>query len=277
MLDLREGVLGQSVSYSATYAPELLFPVHREAQRVALGLRGDTLPFVGEDCWNAYELSWLNQAGKPVVALGNFRFPAHSPCLIESKSMKLYLNGLNQTRFVDAAEVANTIARDFSKVAGERVKVSVTPLDALTERTQGPCSGVCLDSLELECSVYKPNPDFLACRASSEATEETLFSRLLKSNCPVTGQPDWATIIIRYQGQALDHEGVLKYIVSYREHSEFHEHCVERIYCDLMSRCHPEKLFVQALYTRRGGLDINPWRASDADFCSLTHRPDLRQ
>ena len=252
--------LGKPVAYRDTYAPELLFPIERQLKRDEIGVRGDALPFVGEDLWNAYELSWLNARGKPVVALARFRVPADTPRLIESKSLKLYLNAFNQSRFADAGTVRETIARDLSAAAGGAVAVELMPLGERPLRQIGYPQGVCLDDLDIDIDTYQPAPALLAARG--EIVSETLYSHLLKSNCLVTGQPDWGMVVVRYTGPAIEREGLLRYIVSFREHNEFHEQCVERVFCDIMARCHPQALAVWARYTRRGGLDINPFRAT---------------
>lgn len=255
--------LGKPTEYRADYAPELLYPIPRQLKRDELGIRPDALPFVGEDIWNAYELSWLNPKGKPVVALGTFRVPADSPNLIESKSLKLYLNSFNQTAFADQDAVEAILARDLSAVAGAPVRISLKQPSAYSPAQPGYPAGICLDELDISCDTYQPAPELLR-TSDGPVVEETLYSHLLKSNCLVTGQPDWAMVVIRYRGRPLDRAGLLRYLVSFRGHHEFHEQCVERIYCDLSRRCTPEALRVHARYTRRGGLDINPCRSSGA-------------
>ena len=253
-------LLGQAVAYRDTYAPELLFPIARQLKRDELGLRAGAMPFVGEDLWNAYELSWLNPRGKPVVALGQLRVPASTPNLIESKSLKLYLNALNQQRFDSTAAVRELVCRDLSAAAGGPVGVVLMPLQEQPPRAAAYPQGICLDALDIDIDTYQPEPGFL--RAAGQVVSETLYSHLLKSNCLVTGQPDWGMVVVRYTGPAIDRAGLLRYIVSFRQHNEFHEQCVERIFCDLSARCRPARLAVWARYTRRGGLDINPFRAS---------------
>ncbi|MBN8443413.1 MAG: NADPH-dependent 7-cyano-7-deazaguanine reductase QueF [Thauera sp.] len=253
--------LGRPVAYRDTYAPELLFPIERQLKRTELGLRADALPFVGEDLWNAWELSWLDPRGKPVVAVGRFRVPASTPRLVESKSLKLYLNAFNQQKFADVAAVRETIEKDLSEAAGGRVVVEIEPLLLRPQRIEGYPEGVCLDALDIDIDTYQPTPDFLSAAGDGEVVE-TLYSHLLKSNCLVTGQPDWGMVVVRYRGPAIDREGLLRYIVSFREHNEFHEQCVERVFCDVLARCRPAELSVWARYTRRGGLDINPFRAT---------------
>lgn len=255
--------LGRPVAYRTDYAPELLFPVARQPKRDELGLPPGSLPFSGWDLWNAYEISWLNPRGKPVVAVGEFRVPADSPCLIESKSLKLYLNSFNQTAFPSMGAVEAVIARDLSAAAGATVQVSLIPPQAVVRRF-GAIPGVLLDDLEVDIRYYQPRPELLS--APGPEVAETLHSHLLKSNCLVTGQPDWGSVALRYRGPAIDRAGLLAYIVSFREHNEFHEQCVERIFGDVLSRCRPAELAVWARYTRRGGLDINPFRSTDRDF-----------
>ncbi len=267
--------LGRPVRYRSTYAPELLFPIERQIKRDELGVRADALPFVGEDLWNAYELSWLNPRGKPVVAIGRFRVPANTPRLVESKSLKLYLNAFNQQAFSDIGEVAATIERDLSAATGGVVRAGVETLDRRPVRAFGYPDGVCLDGIDVDIDTYQPMPHFL--EAGGPAVEETLYSHLLKSNCLVTGQPDWGMLVVRYRGAAIDRAGLLRYVISFREHDEFHEQCVERVFCDILSRCRPEALAVWARYTRRGGLDINPYRTTSHAPLPVDEHMEVRQ
>ncbi len=253
--------LGKPSEYVSHYSPALLFPIDRQGKRDELGVRGDALPFQGEDLWNAYELSWLNLRGKPVVAIGEFRVPAESPRLIESKSLKLYLNSFNQSRFASCEAVLQCLLRDLSAACGAEVRVSLTDLSFRPVRGFAYPEGVLLDTLDIAVDRYQPDPGLLCADDALPPVSETLYSHLLKSNCLVTGQPDWGTVVVRYRGAPIDREGLLRYIVSFREHNEFHEQCVERIFCDLLARCRPAELAVWARYTRRGGLDINPFRA----------------
>lgn len=253
--------LGKPSEYVSQYRPELLFPIDRQGKRDELGVRADALPFHGEDVWNAYELSWLNPRGKPVVALGEFRVPAASPRLIESKSLKLYLNSFNQSCFASCDEVENVVRRDLSTACGADVQVALADLSCRPVRAFGYPQGVLLDELDIAIDRYQPDPGVLHADVASAPVSEILYSHLLKSNCLVTGQPDWGTVVVRYRGAPIDREGLLRYIVSFREHNEFHEQCVERIFCDILARCRPTALAVWARYTRRGGLDINPFRA----------------
>ena len=253
--------LGKDTAYADRYDPGLLFPIPRADKRAELGM-AETLPFHGVDIWNAYELSWLDPRGKPQVALAEFRVPAASPQIIESKSFKLYLNGFAQERLADAAALAATLVRDLSAAAGAVVGVQLRDAraDALPVVA---LDGRLLDDQDLAIDHYgPPRPDYLRADATATAVDETLVSHLLRSNCPVTGQPDWGSVQIAYRGAPIDHAGLLRYLVSFRTHNEFHEQCVERIFVDLMQRCAPQQLSVHARYTRRGGLDINPFRSS---------------
>ncbi|XKE44238.1 NADPH-dependent 7-cyano-7-deazaguanine reductase QueF [Halomonas organivorans] len=259
---LAHAPLGRESAYPEHYDAGLLYPISRAANRAPLGIEEGALPFVGEDEWHAFEVSWLNARGKPIVAVARFRLPADSPRLIESKSWKLYLNSFNQTRFATRAEVVATLERDLAEAAGSPVSVELFGVDdeVLAPRR---LPGECLDELDIEVSDYTPSPGHL--RVSEEIVEETLHSHLLKSNCPVTGQPDWGSVLIRYRGPRLDREGLLRYLIGYRQHQDFHEHCVEHIFMDLMTRARPERLLVLARYVRRGGLDISPWRATPGE------------
>jgi 7-cyano-7-deazaguanine reductase len=268
--------LGKATEYQSHYAPELLFPIPRQLKRSELGIADAALPFVGEDLWNAYELSWLNAKGKPVVAVGTFRVPASSPNLIESKSFKLYLNSFNQSSFSSLEAVAAAMNRDLSAAAGSPVAVALEPLSQRPQATIGIPDGILLDDLDIACDRYQPAPDLLA-SLPGETVEETLYSHLLKSNCLVTGQPDWAMVVIRYRGAPIDRAGLLRYIVSFRNHNEFHEQCVERIFTDLQARCRPDALAVYARYTRRGGLDINPFRSTDECYGRPENIREIRQ
>jgi 7-cyano-7-deazaguanine reductase len=255
--------LGKSSEYIATYTPSLLFPIPRAAKWAELGLTAETLPYQGVDFWNCYELSWLLPSGKPVVAIGEFCIPADSPNIIESKSFKLYLNSLNQTPFASQAEVVSTLEKDLSGAAGKPVGVRIRSLKDIEAEGIVPVPGVCVDDLDVTISSYdRPQPELLQCD-ESRVVEESLHSHLLKSNCPVTSQPDWGSVAVEYRGAALDHGSFLAYIVSFRQHSDFHEQCVERIFMDLQRLLKPEKLTVSARYVRRGGLDINPYRSTE--------------
>jgi 7-cyano-7-deazaguanine reductase len=256
-----DSALGRTAVYPDRYDPGLLFPISRAVQRAELGV-GDPLPFHGVDIWNAYELSWLDERGKPEVALGEFRVPATTPNLVESKSLKLYLAGYHQERVGSSALIRERLARDLSAVTGGAVEVALRAPARFSSSDWAELAGESIDALPVAIENFgPPKADYLV--AAREEVEESLVSDLLKSNCPVTGQPDWASVQIRYTGHRIDREGLLRYLVSFRQYADFHEHCVERIYMDLMRRCAPRRLSVYARYTRRGGLDINPWRSSE--------------
>jgi len=256
-----DSALGRSTDYPDRYDPGLLFPIARAAQRAALGI-GEPLPFHGVDIWNAYELSWLDKRGKPEVAVAEFRFPATTPNIVESKSFKLYLASFNQERLASADALRERIARDLSAAAGGAVDVVLTTPSRFDTLALRELDGESIDGEAVEITSYGPPDEALLATTAGDA-DETLVSDLLKSNCPVTGQPDWASIAIRYTGPRIDRAALLRYLVSFRNHADFHEHCVERIYMDIRQRCAPRTLSVLARYTRRGGLDINPWRSSE--------------
>lgn len=258
---LSHAPLGKETVYITEYAPELLFPIARNPKRQLLGIQ--QLPFHGVDIWNAFEISWLNLKGKPEVACAEFRFPCTSPNLIESKSFKLYLNSFNQTKVGSIDELKAIISEDLSQAAQANVAATLTPIHELKQTIQNHYHGILLDSQDVTCSHYHVEPKSLT--VDAKLVEETLYSHLLKSNCPVTGQPDWASIFIHYHGPKIHHEGLLQYLVSFRCHDEFHEQCVERIFADLSRYCKPQQLTVYARYTRRGGLDINPFRSNFED------------
>ena len=269
--------LGHATDYPDSYDAGLLFPMPREASRAALGIAAQTLPFGGVDRWHAWEISWLNPQGKPEVAIGRFDIPADSVCMVESKSLKLYLNSYNNERMVSREAVRALIETDLSAACQAGVMVELYALDALPARVGeqgGALPGDSIDAPELSFDCYQPDASLLS--AGGDPVEECLRSDLLKTNCPVTLQPDWATLVVRYRGPRIDREGLLRYVVSFRNHADFHEHCVERIYMDLLQRCRPERLTVNAFYTRRGGLDINPWRSNfeqpDARFVKLARQ-----
>lgn len=253
--------LGKQVEYPSQYQPKLLFPVARQLKRDGIDIQGQ-LPFHGTDIWNAYELSWLNSKGKPQVAIAVFEFDCASPNIIESKSFKLYLNSLNQTRFTDWQSVEKTLTDDLSKAAETAVSVKLFKVEDYNQTVPvKEWQGVLLDELDIEIGSYQYQPELLALE-SEEMVAESLYSHLLKSNCLITSQPDWASILIEYKGPKIDQASLLKYLISFRNHNEFHEQCVERVFTDIMSHCKPLELTVYARYTRRGGLDINPWRSN---------------
>ena len=253
--------LGKPVAYGGDYDPSLLHPIPRATQRAALGL-GDDLPFVGADIWNAYELSWLDARGKPRVALAELRMPATSPNIVESKSLKLYLGSHAQVRYADAEALRTLLMRDLGDAAGAPVTVVLTPAGTNSFSSSESLEGDPIDDLPIEITHYgPPRADFLVSDAEQKV-DEVLVSHLFRSNCPVTGQPDWASIQVRYAGPRIARDGLLRYLVSFRSHCDFHEHCIERIFVDLQQRCAPTRLAVFGRFTRRGGIDINPFRAT---------------
>ncbi|ACV26145.1 NADPH-dependent 7-cyano-7-deazaguanine reductase QueF [Kangiella koreensis] len=253
--------LGKQVEYPSQYQPELLFPVARQLKRVEIDIQGQ-LPFHGTDIWNAYELSWLNAKGKPQVAIAVFEFDCTSTNIIESKSFKLYLNSLNQSRFADWQAVEKTVTNDLSKAAETSVSVRLFKVEEYNLSVPvKEWQGILLDDLDIEINDYQYQPELLKLQ-SDEVVSESLYSHLLKSNCLITSQPDWASILIEYKGPKIHQESLLKYLISFRNHNEFHEQCVERVFTDIMRYCKPSELTVYARYTRRGGLDINPWRSN---------------
>ena len=258
---LKQSPLGQETAYINSYDPSLLYPIARDLNWKEAGVDRASLPFKGVDIWNAYELSWLNLRGKPEVRLAEFKVFADSANIIESKSFKLYLNSLNLSRFESESEVQALLEKDLSEVAQGRIEVRLYHPDQAPEF--GQFTGFCIDNQDVEISQYTPAPELLS--TGEDDVDEVLYSHLLKSNCPVTGQPDWATIGICYQGKEIEREGLLKYIISYREHGDFHEQCVENIFMHIWERCAPKSLSVYARYVRRGGLDINPFRSSEQD------------
>ncbi|MGY5612002.1 NADPH-dependent 7-cyano-7-deazaguanine reductase QueF [Vibrio brasiliensis] len=259
--ELASLTLGQKTEYSNQYDPSLLQPVPRSLNRDDLEL-GDSLPFQGCDIWTLYELSWLNDKGLPQVAIGEVSIPATSANLIESKSFKLYLNSFNQTQFSSWDEVERVLVKDLSQCAGEEVSVTVRSVVDYTDSLIVTMDGECIDEQDIEITSYDFDRTLIQGAATGEVVEESLHSHLLKSNCLITNQPDWGSVEIQYKGKQIDREALLRYIVSFREHNEFHEQCVERIFTDIMEFCQPETLTVYARYTRRGGLDINPYRSN---------------
>jgi len=257
--DLRKSPLGHATTYADAYDARLLFAVDRKPLRDELGL-SDPLPFRGVDRWNAYELSWLDENGKPEIAIASFDVPAHSPRIVESKSVKLYLTAYNLTRFADRDAVAATIARDIGAATGAHVAAKLVAPERFGALSIGQPRGESLDASPATFDKYEPTPDALAC--AGEPADETLHTQLFRSVCPVTGQPDYASVEIAYRGRRIDRAGLLRYLVSFRRHPGFHEHCVERIFTDVWRRCSPQRLAVYARFTRRGGVDINPYRTS---------------
>ncbi|MBA2650746.1 MAG: NADPH-dependent 7-cyano-7-deazaguanine reductase QueF [Tatlockia sp.] len=260
--DLIDSPLGQRSVYAANYDASLLFPISRQPKRATINI-GQSLPFNGFDLWTAFELSWLNEKCKPIVAMADIIIPCDSPNIIESKSFKLYLNSFNNTLFASVDVVREILKRDLSAAVGCDVEIVIYAANDVANLQFAEFEGFYLDEMDISCSEYKVNADLLL--SSDEIVNNcTVYSHLLKSNCPVTGQPDWGSVSINYSGPRINNETLLQYLVSFRNHNEFHEQCIERIFMDLMTRCKPEELTVYARYTRRGGLDINPIRSNKA-------------
>ena len=259
MHNLKNLPLGKASAFKDQYDSSLLFPIARTPHRQNMGININTLPFKGFDIWNAYEVSWLNVKGKPEVRICQIILFCNSEFLIESKSLKLYLNSYSGTKFSSAREVEKQIAADLSSATNSKVMVTLIDLDIKQEISKP--SGVCIDEQDIEIPKFE-KPSSSELKILNEFRTETLYSELMKSNCPVTGQPDWATVMVTYSGQQIDPAGLLRYIISFRNCNELHEECVERIFCDIMEHCKPEELTVYARYTRRGGIDINPIRST---------------
>lgn len=258
-----QSLLGKQTDYKTRYDASLLFGIERQVKWAEFGVAEGALPYQGIDIWTAYELSWLLPSGKPMVAMAEIQVPAESPCIIESKSFKLYLNSFNQSVFADSAELTSVMVQDLSAVAGAEVTVRILSLDQAAAAGLSTLPGSCIDELDIEIGQYtEPDASLLQC--SAEPADEQLHSHLLRSCCPVTGQPDWGSMAIEYRGQKkLCHASLLRYLVSFREHQDFHEQCVERVFLDLHRLLVPEQLTVYARYLRRGGLDINPYRSTE--------------
>ncbi len=256
-----ESELGKKSDYETAYNPNRLYAIPRAAKREEIGINPDKLPFYGVDCWNHYEVSWLNDKGKPMVGIAEIIYDCRSPKLIESKSLKLYFNSFNNTKISGIAALESMVKGDLEKRIEADVVVRIVTLDKAEAFNIQALMGESIDALDVECSVYLVEPAFLV--VENEEITETLYSNLLKSNCLVTNQPDWGSVQITYTGKKINHEGLLKYLVSFRNHNEFHEQCIERIFVDIMSKCEPTSLTVYGRYTRRGGLDINPYRSTE--------------
>lgn len=268
---IQSSALGKETHYVDHYCPEVLYPIPRKYKRSELGIHSATPPFYGFDTWNDYETSWLNSKGKPVVAMTTFHIPCTSPNIIESKSIKIYLNSFSNTPFSSKQAVAELIAKDLTSSAGSPVQVTLHSLESPGMLTTHKVPGICIDSLDVEIDRYENQPNYLTL-LSEKTVRETLYTNLLKSNCPVTGQPDWATLIIDYEGPKICREGLLKYIVSLRNQHEFHEQCIERIFMMIKAHCRPSYLTVNGRYTRRGGKDINPYRSTNPEINYLNQR-----
>lgn len=263
--------LGKKTEYINTYDASLLFPISRAPNREALNIETNALPFSGYDCWNHYEFSWLNLKGKPIAAMLTIIYDCRSPNIVESKSLKLYFNSFNNTQFESSEQVHDTIKQDINKAIGYDVTIQIHLLnDTINLAISASLTGSNIDELDITCDTYMVDPSLLT--TADEIVTETLTSNLLKSNCPVTNQPDWGSVQITYKGPQINRVNLLKYIVSFRNHNEFHEQCIERIFTDIMSHCKPNELTVYGRYTRRGGLDINPYRSTQPDHKHLNTR-----
>lgn len=266
-------VLGSKIAHPQAYSPSILESLPRSPGRTQVGITdAGNLPFSGFDLWTAYEISWLNEKGKPIVAIGEFEIPASTPGLIESKSLKLYLNSFNQTKFRSHDAVAAILEKDLSQAAGGEIKVRLYPHFIGFNHTIMALPGINIDHEDIDVKDYSFSPDILSNAVTDNAmtVSEMLTSNLLKSNCLVTNQPDWGSLIIKYEGKKIDSKQLLHYIISFRNHNEFHEQCVERIFMDIKQYCRPQKLSVFARYTRRGGLDINPFRSDFENILPAT-------
>lgn len=270
--------LGRKSTYPASVDPAVLYPVARAEARKPLGIDAAALPFTGADIWNAWEVSWLDARGRPRIAVAELRIPGDSPNIVESKSLKLYLNGYAMTRFEDAHDVRARIARDVAACVDAEVDVTLLEPAGFARLQVADFAGESLDGQELGITGYAaPDPGHLRTRARARPTEEALVTRLFRSRCPVTGQPDWASVRIRYRGRPIDRAGLLRYLVSFRDHAAFHEACVEQIFTDIAARCAPQALMVYARFLRRGGIDINPWRATPGFVATPANLRDARQ
>lgn len=267
--NLQDCALGKETISPQNYDPSCLYPIHRAAKRQEMGIDPHALPFKGYDYWNHYEVSWLNEKGKPIVAFAEIVYDCHSPFIIESKSLKLYFNSFNQFKFKSMEQVAQTAKKDLEAILETSVSIMLHPLSKLPAKNA--FDGVCLDELDIACSVYHVDKNLL--HTDNTWVSETVYTDLLRSNCLITHQPDWGSVQIAYQGNQINHEDLLRYIVSYRKENEFGEPCVERIFIDILQQCQPKVLTVHGRYTRRGGLDINAYRSTESvDFKGLNFR-----
>lgn len=263
MADQSDNPLGKIVAYPRNYDPGILHSIARASGREPEGIDCEKLPFFGADKWTCYELSWLDQSGKPNVGVAEIVVPCDSPNLVESKSLKLYLNSINEHRFNSIDALRETIATDIQKICGAKIIIDIFSINQYAQKGLHLLAGICLDDLVLLGVHPEPDPRILSISDSHMVKDEGLYSHLLKSNCPMTGQPDWASVQISYRGRAINHQSLLAYLISFRHHQGFHEQCVEKIFTDINRQCKPEKLTIIARYTRRGGLDINPWRSTE--------------
>ena len=276
MSDVNQSELGKKSQYISEYNPDILFPISRQIKRDEIGISANQLPFHGYDCWNHYEVSWLNSKGKPQVAIAEIIYDCHSPNIIESKSLKLYFNSFNNTKVESVENLTTIIKTDLSARIGAQVQIKIFNLqEAQTYYQCEALNGDCLDELDIAMETFDLNPQVL--KTESILTKEILYSNLLKSNCLVTFQPDWGSVQIEYQGPKINRESLLQYILSFRNHNEFHEQCIERIFIDILRHCKPIHLSVLGRYTRRGGLDINPFRTTDLSSNVAFNKRLIRQ
>lgn len=276
MNDVNKSELGKKSEYISQYNPNILFPISRQIKRDEIYIDSKHLPFTGYDCWNHYEVSWLNLKGKPQVAIAEIIYDSDSPNIIESKSLKLYFNSFNNTRIENTDELCSIIQTDLSHSVGAAVKIKLFNLnEAQLHYACTQLNGECLDELDITMDDYSLTPQILT--TDENIVEETLYSNLLKSNCLVTYQPDWGSIQIHYKGKKIHRESLLKYIISFRNHNEFHEQCIERIFIDILNHCKPMHLSILGRYTRRGGLDINPYRTTNKEQCKISNERLIRQ
>jgi len=260
--DFQGSMLGKPAKAVSKYTPSLLYPIAREKLRSGLIIDPERLPFQGADLWTAYELSWLNRDGKPEVGVIQIRVPCSSRAIVESKSLKLYLASFSQTPFTSAYDVVRTLEADLSVTTGTQVVVDLLSISQALQAGVGTFAGDCLDTLKIHIDTYRPDPGLLESEEDPRPLSQSVYSNLLRSVCPVTGQPDIGSVQIVYSGARIDQASLLRYIVSFREYEAFHEQCVERMFLDILDRCRPKDLMVYARYLRRGGVDINPYRTT---------------
>ena len=272
---MAENPLGKQTVYPQQYSPELLVGIPREENRSKLGIT-ESLPFSGVDLWNAWECSWLDNRGKPVSIILRLAIPCSSPYIVESKSLKLYFNSLNQHRFSSEEEAVGTVHTDLTRIIGAEIDIALVTLDSFALQTQ-PVTGTCLDSINLQPTAVKPDSTLLQSDTLSLPVSDVVYTNLFRSLCPITSQPDWATVCVSYQGSPLDKPGLLHYLLSFRNHQDYHEHCVERIYTDILAKCSLDALTVEASFLRRGGIDINPIRTTHPANSYLDFPRYLRQ
>lgn len=270
---ISDSPLGKAARYPEAYDATLLYPVERAPQREALGVVGE-VPFHGADRWTAWELAWLDGSGRPCAGIARFSVPCTSRSVVESKSVKLWLVSLNNARFDGVDALRATLSRDLSGATGAGVDVDVALPDRWSSLARAEPDGASIDDVVPGAFPGVPDPSLL--RSGGAPVDETLVTRAFRSLCPVTGQPDYATISIDYRGPAIDRAGLLAYLIGYRHHPGFHEHCVESIYMDVLRACGPQRLTVEARFTRRGGVDINPFRSSDP-ATDVRSSPTIRQ